>query len=49
MSVEPRNLIRIGTLKSRSAKDISHSRLGIGFEKLDRAVFDPEKAYPKLA
>lgn len=30
------------------AKDIPHSRLGIGFEKLDRAVFDPNKAYDKL-
>ena len=25
------------------------SRLGIGFEKLDRAVFDPEKAYDPVA
>lgn len=30
------------------AKDIPSSRLGIGFEKLDRAVFDPNKAYDKL-
>jgi len=28
---------------------ISHSRVGIGFEKLDRAVFDPHKAYDKVA
>jgi len=27
---------------------ISHSRLGIGFEKLDRDVFDPQKAYDKV-
>ena len=32
-----------------AAKDISHSRLGIGFEKLDRDTFDPNKAYDKLA
>ena len=32
-----------------SATQISHSRLGIGFEKLDRAVFDPNKAYDKVA
>lgn len=31
-----------------SAK-IPHSRVGIGFEKLDRAVFDPHKAYDKVA
>lgn len=28
---------------------ISHSRIGLGFEKLDRAVFDPNKAYDKVA
>ncbi|MBE6702802.1 MAG: hypothetical protein E7585_05265 [Ruminococcaceae bacterium] len=31
------------------AKDIRFSRIGIGFEKLDRDVFDPEKAYDKVA
>ena len=28
---------------------IPFSRIGIGFEKLDRAVFDPNKAYDKVA
>ncbi len=40
---------KIGSLKPISAGDIKSSRLGIGFEKLDRDVFDPEKAYDKLA
>ena len=31
------------------SSQISHSRLGLGFEKLDRAVFDPNKAYDKVA
>ena len=31
------------------SSQISHSRIGIGFEKLDRAVFDPSKAYDKVA
>ena len=30
------------------SQDISHSRIGIGFEKLDRDVFDPHKAYDKV-
>ncbi len=42
-------LKKIGTLVPKSASEISHSRLGIGFEKLDRALFDPRKAYDKLA
>lgn len=42
-------LTPIGHLAPRRPGDVSVSRLGIGFEKLDRAVFDPEKAYDKLA
>ena len=38
-----------GKVKTKRAADIEYSRLGIGFEKLDRDVFDPEKAYDKLA
>ncbi len=37
-----------GRLKLKSAAKIEKSRLGIGFEKLDRDAFDPEKAYDKL-
>ena len=39
----------IGKIVPRSANEVSSSRLGIGFEKLDRDAFDPEKAYEKLA
>lgn len=42
-------LIRIGNVKPKCASEVKKSRLGIGFEKLDRAVFDPNKAYDKVA
>ncbi len=42
-------LIKIGKVKPKSALEVKNSRLGIGFEKLDRDVFDPEKAYDKVA
>lgn len=40
---------KTGEIAPKSAKEITSSRLGIGFEKLDRNVFDPEKAYDRLA
>ena len=40
---------KIGDVPAFQSKDISTSRIGLGFEKLDRAVFDPEKAYDKVA
>ena len=42
-------LKKIGSLTPKSASQLKASRLGIGFEKLDRDAFDPEKAYDKLA
>ncbi len=42
-------LTKIGALPRLSSKEIEYSKLGIGFEKLDRDVFDPEKAYDKVA
>ena len=42
-------LQKIANVQPKRASDVKRSRLGIGFEKLDRAVFDPEKAYDKLA
>ena len=42
-------LKKIGSIIPKSSAEISDSRLGIGFEKLDRGVFDPEKAYDKVA
>ncbi len=43
------NLIEIGKIKPVHSKDVAFSRCGLGFEKLDRAVFEPEKAYDKVA
>lgn len=42
-------LIKIGTLKPKKSSDVKFSPLGVGFEKLDRDAFDPEKAYDKIA
>ena len=42
-------LIRAGKLPQKTSLDIPFSKIGIGFEKLDRAVFDPEKAYDKVS
>lgn len=42
-------LIRDGKMAFVSAAEIDCSRIGIGFEKLDRDVFDPRKAYDKVA
>ena len=42
-------LNKVGTVAPKASKDINHSRIGLGFEKLDRDVFDPEKAYPFVA
>lgn len=40
---------KIGDVQAYMSKDVKHSRVGVGFEKLDRAVFDPEKAYDHVA
>ncbi len=42
-------LIKIGSIKPKNSKDIKYSKIGLGFEKLDRGAFDPEKAYDKVA
>ena len=42
-------LIKIGTLKPKKSSDVKFSPLGVGFEKLDRDAFEPEKAYDKIA
>ena len=42
-------LKRIGQLGTHPASEIGESRIGIGFEKLDRDIFDPEKAYDKVS
>lgn len=38
-------LTKIGQVRPKSSGEVRTSRLGIGFEKLDRAVFDPRKAF----
>lgn len=42
-------LKKIGKIIPKQSSQVEHSRIGIGFEKLDRNVFDPEKAYDKMA
>mgnify|MGYP000939486706 CR=1 FL=1 len=42
-------LIKCGQVKAVNSADIKFSRVGLGFEKLDRDVFDAEKAYDKVA
>ena len=42
-------LTKIGQVIPKKSCDIKHSRIGLGFEKLDRNVFDPRKAYPFVA
>ena len=42
-------LLYEGKIPFYSAKEVAFSRLGIGFEKLDRDVFDPNKAYDKVS
>ena len=41
-------LRKIGKIKPKASNDVAHSKIGIGFEKLDRDVFDPDKAYDKV-
>ena len=42
-------LKKIGELPHKKSCEIKHSKISLGFEKLDRDVFDPEKAYDKVA
>ena len=49
MNQSMQQLKKIGNIKPKSSKEVKFSQIGIGFEKLDRNVFDPEKAYDKVA
>ena len=42
-------LKKIGKIKPKKSIDVKKSRIGLGFEKLDRDVFDPENSYPFVA
>lgn len=47
--IQNKNFSFVGNVPACSASSIQTSYFGLGFEKLDRAVFDPEKAYDKIA
>ncbi len=42
-------LKKIGEIKPVASRDVIESKIGLGFEKLDRDVFDPELAYDYVA
>ena len=42
-------LVRTGRIQPKRSDEIHSSPISLGFEKLDRDVFDPEKAYDKVA
>jgi len=42
------NLRYLGKLETLKSKDIASSRLGVGFETLDRDMWDPAQAWPVL-
>jgi hypothetical protein len=42
-------LTKVGEVAAVPASAVKRSKIGIGFEKLDRGVFDPNKAYDKIA
>ena len=42
-------LTKTGKIEPKNSKDVVNSKVGLGFEKLDRDVFDPEKAYDRVA
>ena len=42
-------LKKIGCVEFKRSVDVKRSRIGLGFEKLDRDIFDPEKSYPFVA
>jgi len=42
-------LKKVGQIKPKKSSEIKKSKIGIGFEKLDRNAFVPENAYDKIA
>ena len=42
------NFKLIGEVSPKHSKYIKHSRIGIGLEKLDRSLYDPEKCYDAI-
>ncbi len=44
-----KNWTEIGKIKYKTSKEIKGSKISVGFECLDRDMFEPEKVYDKLA
>ena len=44
-----RKLKKVGNITPSKSENIGFSKISLGFEKLDRDVFDPEKAYDKVS
>lgn len=42
------NFKLIGEVRPKHSKEIKRSRIGIGLEKLDRSLYDPEKCYDAI-
>lgn len=42
-------LKKVGQICPKKSVDIQKSKIGLGFEKLDRGIFDPEEAYQYVA
>jgi hypothetical protein len=45
----PAGLELLGKVRPQPSLAIAASPLGVGFETLDRKMFDPERTYPHLA
>ncbi|MBT62740.1 MAG: beta-glucosidase [Puniceicoccaceae bacterium] len=46
--LEAIGLPTLGRMQTRRATEIQSSKIGVGFETLDRFMFDPERVYPLL-
>ena len=42
-------LVEIGYVHEKNSQDIKKSKMGLGFEKLDRDAFDPSRCYEKIS
>lgn len=47
--LEAAGLPKLGDIPVRKTTEIASSRIGVGFETLDRFMFDPERVYPLMA
>lgn len=42
-------LVEIGSVRGKDSREIKVSKMGLGFEKLDRDAFDPSQCYDKIS